>query len=89
MVVTTLAQRLPVGAIPEQDGISAVRNDVIDHSSRRQFADFSAFCAQRILFEELRPGRAPFSVITAISGIASYAIIAEFCMLFAVDTAVA
>ena len=56
MIVAVLAKRLPVGAIPEQNGITPVRNDMVNNGGGRQLAVFSAFCAERILFEELRPG---------------------------------
>lgn len=69
MIVAVLAKRLPVGAIPEQNGITPVRNDMVNNRGRRQLAVFSAFCAERILFEELRPGRPPFAVITSFGSI--------------------
>ena len=69
MIVAVLAKRLPVGAVPKQIGIATVRNDVVNNGGRRQLAIVSAFCAERILFEEQRPGRAPFAVITALGSI--------------------
>ena len=69
MVMAVLAQRLPVAPIPEQNGITPVRNDMVNNRGRRKLAVFSAFCAERILFEELRPGRAPFAVIASFGSI--------------------
>ena len=87
--MAVLAQRLPVASIPEQNGIAAMRNDMVNNGCGRQLACFSAFGTERILFEEQRPGRTPFSVITAFGGVASHAITAVFGMLFAVNAAVA
>lgn len=67
--MTFFAKWLPVGAIPEQNGISPVRNDVVNNRSRRQLAVFSAFCAKRILFEKQRPCRAPFAVVSSLGSI--------------------
>ena len=69
MIVAVLAKWLPVGTIPKQNRIASVRNDVVNNGGRRQLAIVSAFCAERILFEEQRPGRAPFAVITALGSI--------------------
>ena len=52
MIVAVLAKRLPVAAVPKQIGIATVRNDVVNNGGRRQLAIVSAFCAERILFEE-------------------------------------
>ena len=56
MIVAVLAKRLPVGAIPEENGIATVRNDVINNGGGCQLAIVSAFCAERILFKEQRTG---------------------------------
>lgn len=66
-----------------------MRNDMVNNSCGRQLACFSAFGTERILFEEQRPGRAPFSVITAFSSVAAHAVTAVFDMIFAVNAAVA
>ena len=84
-----LAQRLPIAPIPEQNRIAAMRNDMVNNGCGRQLACFSAFGTERILFEEQRPGRAPFSVITAFGSIAAHAVCAVFGMFPAVDTLVA
>ena len=89
MVMAVLAQRLPVAPIPEQNRIAAMRNDMVNNGCGLQLAGFSAFGTERILFEEQRPGRAPFSVITAFSSIAAHAVCAVFGMFPAVDTLVA
>ena len=83
MIVAVLAKRLPVGAIPEQYRITPVRNDMVNNRGRRQLAVFSAFCAERILFEEQRPGRAPFAVITALGCVLAGI---QLAMRFAVNT---
>ena len=87
--MAVLAQRLPVAPIPEQNGIAAMRDDVVNNGSRCQLAFFSAFGTERILFEEQRPGRAPFSFITAFGGISAHAVFAVFGMFPAVDALVA
>ena len=69
MIVAVLAKWLPVGTIPKQNGIASVRNDMVNNGCRCQFASFPAFGAERILFEEQRPGRAPFAVITSLGSI--------------------
>lgn len=46
-----------------------MRNDMVNNGGRRQLACFSAFGTERILFEEQRPGRAPFAVITSLGSI--------------------
>lgn len=89
MVMAVLAQRLPVAPIPEQNRIAAMRNDMVNNGCGLQLAGFSAFGTERILFEEQRPGRAPFPVITAFSSIAAHAVCAVFGMFPAVDTLVA
>ena len=89
MVMAILAQRLPVAPFPEQNGIASVRNDMVNNGGRRQLADFSALCTERILFEEQRPGRTPPAVVTALSGITTHAICAVFDMILAVNAAVA
>ena len=67
--MAVFAKRLPVAPIPEQNRIAAMRNDMVNNGGRRQLACFSAFSTERILFEEQRPGRAPFAVITSLGSI--------------------
>ena len=83
MIVAVLAKWLPVGTIPEENGIASVRNDVVNNGGRRQLAIVSAFCAEWILFEEQRPGRAPFAVITALGCVLAGI---QLAMRFAVNT---
>ena len=66
-----------------------MRNDMVNNGCGLQLAGFSAFGTERILFEEQRPGRAPFPVITAFGSIAAHAIRAVFGMFPAVDALVA
>ena len=88
MVMAVFAKRLPVAPIPEQNGIAAVRDDMVNNCGGRQLADFSALHAERILFEEHRPGGAPSAVITAFRGVAAHAISTVFSVIFAVNAAV-
>ena len=83
MIVAVLAKWLPVGTIPKQNGIASVRNDVVNNGGRRQLAIVSAFCAERILFEEKRTGRAPFAVVTALGCVLPGI---QLAMRFAVNT---
>ena len=70
-VVAVLTQRLPVGGVPHQRLIPAMRNDVIDHGGGRRSAMPAALDAQRIHLEvcqaRLPP---PTSIASAASGIA-------------------
>ena len=83
MIMAVLAQRLPVGAIPKQNRIASVRNDVVNNGGRCQLAIVSAFCAEWILFEEQRTGRPPFAVITALGCVLPGI---QLAMRFAVNT---
>ena len=89
MVMAVFAKRLPVALIPEKYGISPVRNNVIDNGCRRQPSIRTAFCTERILFKEKRPGRTPLAVVATLGRVSSEPISAEFGMLLAVHTAVA
>ena len=86
--MAVFAKRLPVAPIPEQNGIAAVRDDMVNNCGGRQLADLSALHAKRILFEEHRPGGAPSAVITAFRGVAAHAISTVFSVIFAVNAAV-
>ena len=66
-----------------------MRNDMVNNCGGRQLADRFALHAERILFEEQRPGRTPFSVITAFGSIAAHAVCAVFRMFPAVNALVA
>ena len=83
MIMAVLAKRLPVGAIPKQNRIATVRNDVVNNGGRRQLAIVSAFCAKRILFEEQLTGGAPFAVVTALGCVLPGI---QLSMRFAVNT---
>ena len=86
--MAVFAKRLPVAPIPKQNGIAAVRDDMVNNCGGRQLADFSALHAERIRFEEHRPGGAPSAVITTFRGVAAHAICAVFSVIFAVNAAV-
>ena len=86
--MAVFAKRLPVAPIPKQNGIAAVRDDMVNNCGGRQLADLFALHAERILFEEHRPGGAPSAVITAFRGVAAHAISTVFSVIFAVNAAV-
>ena len=67
--MAVLAKGLPVFLIPEKNRITAMRNDVVDNRRRRQLSVFSAFFAERILFEKQRPCYAPLAVISSLRSI--------------------
>jgi len=56
MVMAVFAKRLPVALIPEKNGISSMRDDVIDNGCRRQLPVFSALDAKRIFSQKQRSG---------------------------------
>jgi hypothetical protein len=47
-----VAQRLPVGAIPEERHVALVRDDVIDVGCCDQIAELIVLCAQRMRSKE-------------------------------------
>ena len=65
--MAVLAKGLPVFFVPEQDGITTMRNDVIDHGCWGEFSFLPAFHTQRILPQESNSGASPFSVVPAFS----------------------
>ena len=69
MIVAVLAKRLPIGSIPEENRIASVRNDMVNNGGGCKLAIVSTFCAERVLFEKQRTGRAPFAVITSLGSI--------------------
>jgi len=87
--MAVLAKGLPILFVPEKNGISPVRNNVIDNGCRRQPSIRTAFCTERILFKEKRPGRTPLAVVATLGRVSSEPISAEFGMLLAVHAAVA
>ena len=69
MIMAVLAKGLPISFVPKQLHISAMRYDMVNNDCGRQLAGRSALHTERILFEEQRPGRAPFAVITSLGSI--------------------
>lgn len=67
-VVAWLAHRLPVGAVPEQGHIPAMRDDVVDHSRRQYAAQRLALVAlaQRVRSQIGRTSFAPRAGIAAL-----------------------
>lgn len=66
-VVAVLAQRLPVGAIPEQLGVTVMSLDVIDHRSLSDAIMALTFSAQRMLSQPTNPGALPAVAVHAQS----------------------
>lgn len=58
-VVVRLAERLPVGLVPEPLRVAAVRDDVVDHGRDLDPPFLPALDAERIRPEEARPGPLP------------------------------
>ena len=83
MIMAVLAKRLPIGSIPEENRIASVRNDMVNNGGGCKLAIVSTFCAERVLFEKQRTGRAPFAVITALGCVLPGI---QFAMRFAVNT---
>ena len=67
-VVTGFAKRLPIGLVPEQTLVAAMRNDVIDDRRGREHAVSSAFRAKRVRSKKTPPRGLPAPVITATGG---------------------
>ena len=80
------AKGLPVVFVPEKDRISAMRNDVIDHSCRGEFTFLHALDAQRMLSQESCSGISPFTVISALSRISAQMIRRIIRMIIAINT---
>lgn len=64
MVMTARTQRLPVVFIPEQLFITPMRDDMVNHRRRCDFAVSHAFSAQRIALQEAGAGFSPTAIIT-------------------------
>jgi len=62
-VVVGSAQGLPISLIPEQHGISLMRNDVIHHGSRYHEPLIGAHDAQRIIEEKQLPLLDPLGAV--------------------------
>ena len=72
--MASLAQRLPVVLIPEQLFVSAMRNDVVDHRSRREHAMRQAAHAQWMLLQKAFARKPPPGVIAAPSSAATQSV---------------
>lgn len=68
LVVASLAQRLPVVSVPEQFGVTAVGNDVVDHSGLDQSALRLAPSAQGVRMEESCAGLLPAATVSLLGG---------------------
>ena len=65
-VVARVAQALPVAAIPEQNLIAVVWNDMVDALARRQLATLVAHRAQRMLMSKRFGCCQPFVGVTLL-----------------------
>ena len=63
LIVTALAERLPVVLIPEKFLVTTVRNDVIHHRCPDVLALPSTLHTERMCFEIRLPGFLPMSVV--------------------------
>lgn len=68
LVVASLAQRLPVVSVPEQFGVTAVGNDVVDHSGLDQSALRLTPSAQGVRMEESCAGLLPAATVSLLGG---------------------
>ena len=68
LVVASLAQRLPVVSVPEQFGVTAVGNDVVDHSGLDQLALRLAPGTQGVRMEESCAGLLPAATVSLLGG---------------------
>ncbi len=64
-----LAKGLPVGFVPEQRLVPAMRNDVVNDRGRRKPPGLSAIHAQGVLAKETRPCASPPATVTALGGV--------------------
>ena len=87
MVVASLTQRLPVVGVPEQCGVAAMGNDVVNHSSLDQSALRLASDAQGVCAEEHGAGFLSAASVSPLGGGFSVVCV-EWSMLLAVHTAV-
>ena len=87
MVVASLTQSLPVVGVPEQSGVAAMRNDVVNHSSLDQSARPLASGAQRMGVEERGAGFLPAASVSLLGGGLSVVCV-ERSMLLTVHPAV-
>ena len=68
LVVAGLAERLPVGAPPEQLMVATVGLDMVDDGGGVELAALLAGCAKRMGGEEGAPGAIPLAVISSLTG---------------------
>ena len=87
LVVASLAQRLPVVSVPEQFGVTAVGNDVVDHSGLDQSALRLTPSAQWMGVEECGAGLLPAASVSLFAG-AFGVVCVERSMLLTVRAAV-
>ena len=74
MVMTTLAQGLPVSFVPEQIRVAAMRLDMIYYSCRNEPSLFLAKDAPRVSFQKELPGFLPFPSIATQHGVFPFAL---------------
>ena len=87
MVVAALAQRLPVGCIPEQFLVSTMGDDVVNHRGPHQLALCLAPNTQRMGLEDGSAGFLPTASVALFGGGFSVARV-EWSMFLTVHTAV-
>ena len=84
--MAVLAKGLPVFFVSEKDGISSMRNDVIDYHCRGKFTFLPALDAQRILTQESCSVISPFTVISTFSDASAQPIRRIIRMIIAINT---
>jgi hypothetical protein len=67
-VVAPLAERLPVGPVPEQTHIAMVRNNVVDNGRRLGPTAMETHHTERVFGQVGQPGRLPPPVVAAYHG---------------------
>ena len=68
LTVVFMAERLPVPLVPEQDGITAVRFDVVDVGGLDVPSILEALHAQRVRFQVTLPGFLPLGAVAPDCG---------------------
>ena len=69
-VMALLAQGLPVAFVPEEPQIAPVRQDMVDHRRRRQYAALQTGGAQGIARQKTPAGFPPVRAVSAFCGAA-------------------
>lgn len=87
LVMTSLAECLPVRHVPEELFVSSVRNDVVNNRCSDQPSVLVAPRAQRMLVKEHKPCFTPPIIITSFIA-ALPVVLVECFMLFTIITAV-